>query len=68
MQITPPTHTEVAPLNSGEVMQTIRLSGVERGKALKIRLRVEYLDEDGNKADHTVDVNLADLTPAIGRS
>jgi hypothetical protein len=61
VQITPPSQTDIPPEEAQEVTQSIRISGVDKHKALKVRLRVEYKDAKGGMADHTIDVNLADF-------
>jgi len=40
--------------------QTLRLTGVDKSKPIKIRLKIEYQTSAGNKAE-TVDINLGDL-------
>lgn len=61
VQITPPSETTLLPDRQGEITQTIRLSGVDKSKALKVRLRIEYDDGESGKTLQTVDLNMADL-------
>eukprot|EP00960_Hanusia_phi_P077214 768665-Hanusia_phi.AAC.6 len=45
VQITPPTNSTIAP--GGEVSQTLRIAGVDKTKAIKVRLKVEFTGSDG---------------------
>lgn len=61
VQITPPSDSNLPAGSPQHVTQTLRLSGVDALKPIKVRLKLEYRTTHRGRADETIDVNIGDL-------